>query len=155
MKLIGIADTTFARVDMGGAAIDELKTLGTGYKVVRYTVPGIKDLPVASKKLIEEEHCDIVIALGMPGPKDKDKNCAHEASTGIIAAQLMTNHHIMEVFVHEDEAPDAKTLDWLAKQRAREHARNAYNLLFRPDVLSKNAGRGLRQGYEDVGPIRE
>jgi len=155
VKLIGIADTTFARVDMGGAAIEELKTLGTGYKVVRYTVPGIKDLPVASKKLIEEEHCDIVIALGMPGPKDKDKNCAHEASTGIIAAQLMTNHHIMEVFVHEDEAPDAKTLDWLAKQRAREHARNAYNLLFRPDVLSKNAGRGLRQGYEDVGPIRE
>jgi riboflavin synthase len=155
MKLIGIADTTFARVDMGGAAIEELKTLGTGYKVVRYTVPGIKDLPVACKKLIEEQRCDIVIALGMPGPKDKDKNCAHEASTGIIAAQLMTNHHIMEVFVHEDEAPDAKTLDWLAKQRAREHARNAYNLLFRPDVLSKNAGRGLRQGYEDVGPIRE
>lgn len=155
MKLIGIADTTFARVDMGGAAMDELKTLGTGYKVVRYTVPWIKDLPVACKKLIEEQHCDIVIALGMPGPKDKDKNCAHEASTGIIAAQLMTNHHIMEVFVHEDEAPDAKTLDWLAKQRAREHARNAYNLLFRPDVLSKNAGRGLRQGYEDVGPIRE
>ena len=155
MKLIGIADTTFARVDMGGAAIEELKTLGTGYKVVRYTVPGIKDLPVACKKLIEEQRCDIVIALGMPGPKDKDKNCAHEASTGIIAAQLMTNHHIMEVFVHEDEAPDAKTLDWLAKQRAREHARNAYALLLRPDVLSKNSGKGLRQGYEDARPIRE
>ncbi len=155
MKIIGIADTTFARADMGGAAAEELKTLGTGFRIVRYTVPGIKDLPVASKKLIEEQHCDIVIALGMPGPQDKDKNCAHEASTGIIAAQLMTNHHIMEVFVHEDEAPDAKTLEWLAKQRAREHARNAYNLLFRPDVLSRNAGKGLRQGYEDAGPIRE
>jgi riboflavin synthase len=128
MRTIGIADTTFARVDMGGAAMDELKALGTGFKIVRYTVPGIKDLPVACKKMIEEEDCDIVIALGMPGPMDKDKNCAHEASTGIIAAQLMTNHHIIEVFVHEDEAPDAKTLDWMAKQRAKEHARNAYNL---------------------------
>ncbi len=95
---------------MGGAAIDELKRLGTGFKIVRYTVPGIKDLPVASKKLIEEESCDIVMALGMPGPKDKDKNCAHEASTGIIAAQLMTNHHIIEVFVHEDEAEDERTV---------------------------------------------
>lgn len=155
MRTIGIADTTFARVDMGGAAMDELKALGTGFKIVRYTVPGIKDLPVACKKMIEEEDCDIVIALGMPGPMDKDKNCAHEASTGIIAAQLMTNHHIIEVFVHEDEAPDAKTLDWLAKQRAKEHARNAYNLLFRPDILTKNAGKGLRQGYQDAGPVRE
>ena len=103
MKLIGIADTTFARVDMGGAAIDELKRTGTGFKIVRYTVPGVKDLPVACKKLIEEQNCDIVMALGMPGPKEKDKNCAHEASTGLIRAQLMTNHHIIEVFVHEDE----------------------------------------------------
>ncbi|MDW5562764.1 MAG: riboflavin synthase [Methanomassiliicoccus sp.] len=155
MKLIGIADTTFARVDMGGAAVDELKARGTGFKIVRYTVPGIKDLPVACKKLIVEQKCDIVMALGMPGPKDKDKNCAHEASTGLIAAQLMTDHHIIEVFVHEDEASDARTLDWLAKQRAREHARNAYDLLFRPEVLSRNAGKGLRQGYEDAGPIRE
>jgi riboflavin synthase len=155
MKLIGIADTTFARVDMGGAAIAELKTRGTGFKIVRYTVPGIKDLPVACKKLIEEQKCDLVIALGMPGPKEKDKNCAHEASTGLIAAQLATNRHIIEVFVHEDEAPDAKTLDWLAKQRAVEHARNAYDLLFRPEVLARNAGKGLRQGYEDAGPLRE
>ena len=28
MKIIGIVDTTFARIDMGGAAIDELKTHG-------------------------------------------------------------------------------------------------------------------------------
>jgi riboflavin synthase len=155
MRIIGVADTTFARVDMAAAAIAELKATGTGFKVVRYTVPGIKDLPVACKKLITEQGCDIVIALGMPGPKDKDKNCAHEASTGLIAAQLMTERHIIEVFVHEDEAPDAKTLDWLAKMRAAEHARNAYNLLFRPEVLARNAGKGLRQGYEDAGPIRE
>mgnify|MGYP001171585202 CR=1 FL=1 len=47
MKLIGIADTTFARYDMGKAAINELEKTGTGYRVIRYTVPGVKDLPVA------------------------------------------------------------------------------------------------------------
>jgi riboflavin synthase len=95
------------------------------------------------------------MALGMPGGKAIDRQCAHEASTGLIACQLMVGKHIIEVFVHEDEAQDAKTLAWLAEQRAREHARNAYNLLFRPEELTKNAGKGLRQGYEDVGPARE
>jgi len=155
MTRIGVVDTTFARCDMGASAISELKTLGTGLKIVHRTVPGIKDLPVACKKLIEEEGCELVIALGMPGAKATDKTCAHEASTGLIAAQLMTNHHIIEVFVHEDEASDPKTLAWLADRRAREHARNAYNLLFKPEILIKNAGKGLRQGYEDAGPLRE
>jgi riboflavin synthase len=150
-----VVDTTFARADMGGAAIDELKKQGTGYKVIRRTVPGIKDLPVAAKKMIEEEGCDIVMALGMPGAKPTDKTCAHEASTGLIRAQLMTNHHIIEVFVHEDEADDPWTLSWLMERRSREHAINAFNLLFHPDVLVKNAGKGLRQGYEDVGSIKE
>jgi len=154
MKLIGVADTTFARYDMGASAIDELKNSGTGFKIIRYTVPGMKDLPVACKKLIEEQKCDIVIALGMPGPKDKDKMCAHEASQGLIRAQLMTNTHIIEVFVHEDEADDDRTLAFLADRRAREHAANVYNLLFRPDVLTKNAGKGLRQGFDDAGPIK-
>jgi len=154
MKNIGIADTTFARYDMGGSAIDELKKTGTGFKIVRYTVPGVKDLPVACKKLIEESGCDIVIALGMPGAAVIDKTCAHESSQGIIQAQLMTNRHIIEVFVHEDEVEDEKTLAWLADRRSREHARNAYDLLFRPETLSRNAGKGLRQGFEDVGSIK-
>jgi riboflavin synthase len=153
MKLIGVADTTFARYDMGASAIDELKNNGTGFKIIRYTVPGMKDLPVACKKLIEEQKCDIVIALGMPGPKDKDKMCAHEASQGLIRAQLMTNTHIIEVFVHEDEADDDRTLAFLADRRAREHALNVYNILFHPDKLTKNAGKGLRQGFDDVGPV--
>lgn len=155
MRRIGIADTTFARFDMGGAAIQELKSMGTGFEIVRYTVPGVKDLPVACKKLIEEKGCEIVIALGMPGPKAIDKQCAHEASTGLIQCQLMTNRHIIEVFVHADEGQDAKTLAWLAERRAREHARNAYHLLFKPEELVRNAGKGLRQGYEDEGPLRE
>ena len=153
MKRIGIADTTFARVDMGGFAIDELKKTGTGFKVERYTVPGVKDLPVAAKRLFDERECDIVIALGMPGANDIDKVCAHEASTGLIHVQLMANKHVIEVFVHEDEAKNAKELAWLAERRSREHAVNAYDLLFRPERLSKNAGKGLRQGFEDVGPI--
>lgn len=155
MRRIGIADTTFARFDMGGAAIQELKSMGTGFEIVRCTVPGVKDLPVACKKLIEEKGCEIVIALGMPGPKAIDKQCAHEASTGLIQCQLMTNRHIIEVFVHADEGQDAKTLAWLAERRAREHARNAYHLLFKPEELVRNAGKGLRQGYEDEGPLRE
>ena len=155
MKHIGIADTTFARFDMGGAAIDELKSMGTGFVIVRYTVPGVKDLPVACKKLFDEKECDIVMALGMPGPKAVDKQCAHEASTGLIRCQLMTNKHIIEVFVHTDEAEDEKTLAWLAEQRSREHARNVYYLLFKPEELVKRAGKGKRQGFEDVGPLRE
>lgn len=154
MKRIGVVDTTFARVDMGGFAVDELKRTGAGFKVERRTVPGIKDLPVEAKRLLEEAGCDIVIALGMPGREDIDKMCAHEASTGLIQVQLLTNKHIVEVFVHEDEAKDAKELAWLAERRSREHAVNAYDLVLRPGRLVENAGKGLRQGYEDVGPIR-
>ena len=153
MKRIGVLDTTFARVDMGGFAVDELKQCGTGFKVERNTVPGVKDLPVAAKKLVEERGCDIVIALGMPGAQPIDKVCAHEASTGLIQVQLLTNRHIIEVFVHEDEAKTPKELAKLAEKRSREHAVNAYDMLFRPERLAKNAGKGLRQGFEDVGPI--
>jgi riboflavin synthase len=154
MKRIGIADTTFARVDMARAAISIIKK-EVSAEIIRYTVPGIKDLPVAAKKLLEEERCDIVMALGMPGPADKDKMCAHEASTGLIAAQLMTNKHIIEVFVHEDEAPNENELAILAEKRSREHALNAYWMLFRPEELSRRAGTGQRQGYADAGRLRE
>jgi riboflavin synthase len=153
MKRIGIADTTFARVDMARVAEDELKRTGTGFRIERYTVPGVKDLPLACKKLVEEKGCDLVMALGMPGPEQIDKMCAHEASTGLIQVQLMTNTHVIEVFVHEDEAKDVKELSWLAERRTREHATNAYDLLFRPGKLAANAGKGLRQGFDDAGPI--
>lgn len=153
MPTIGIVDTTFARFDMGRAAIDEIQQ-SVSVKIRRATVPGIKDLPVASKKLIEEEGCDIVIALGMPGAQEKDKVCAHEASTGLIQAQLMTNTHIIEVFVHEDEAKDERELAFLMESRAREHALNTIQLLFKPEQLTKLAGTGQRQGFEDVGQVR-
>jgi len=154
MKRIGIADTTFARVDMGGFAIEELKATGTGFRIERYTVPGVKDLPVACKKLFTERECDVVMAFGMPGKEPIDKVCAHEASQGLIQVQLATSKHIIEVFVHEDEAKSEKELAWLAERRSREHAVNAYDLIFRPEKLTKNAGKGFRQGFEDVGPIQ-
>ncbi|HRT12772.1 MAG TPA: riboflavin synthase [Methanoculleus sp.] len=150
---IGIADTTFARVDMGGIAIDEIRKHAS-VGIERYVVPGIKDLPVACKKLIEERGCDLVMALGMPGSAEKDRVCAHEASQGLILCQLLTNKHIIEVFVHEDEAKDAKELAWLMEQRTREHAVNAVRLALRPKDLEKLAGTGQRQGFEDVGPAR-
>lgn len=154
MKKIGIADTTFARYDMANSAIDEIKSNNTGFKIIRYTVPGIKDLPVACKKLFDEKNCDIVMALGMPGPQPIDKQCAHEASTGLIQTQLMCNKHIIEVFVHEDEAQDEKELAWLAERRAREHALNCLDLLFSPEKLVKKAGKGLREGFEDAGSLK-
>ncbi|MCQ2971764.1 MAG: riboflavin synthase [archaeon] len=150
---IGICDTTFARVDMGAAVIDELKNNATDLKIIRQTVPGIKDLPVTAKILIEEEDCEIVMALGMPGPMRKDKVCAHEASTGLIQAQLMTNKHILEVFVHEDEEEDLKELKILAENRARQHAQNLIKMMFKPKVMRREAGQGKREGKEDVGPL--
>jgi len=153
LKRIGVVDTTFARFDMAKSAVSRLKEMGTGFRIIRRTVPGIKDLPVECKILIEEEKCDIVMALGMPGGKEIDRMCAHEASTGIIRAQLMTNTHIIEVFVHEDEASDENILGELARSRSADHAENVYWLLFDRKRLEKRAGTGRRQGYGSVGAI--
>ena len=149
---IGIVDTNFARYDMARAAIRELRR-GCSAQVERRTVPGVKDLPVAAKRLIELEGCDVVMALGMPGPQEIDKTCAHEASTGLIMAQLMTNTHIIEVFVHEDEAGDERELASLAEQRTREHAKNVIKLLYHPEERTREAGTGQREGFEDAGPL--
>lgn len=151
---IGICDTTFARVDMGKIAIDEIKK-HCAARIIRYTVPGMKDLPVACKILLDKENCDIVMALAMPGKTQIDKQCAHEASMGIIYAQLLTNKHIIEVFVHEDECDNEKELYKLAEKRTREHAMNVVNLMYHKERLTKYAGTGQRQGFEDVGQIKQ
>ncbi len=153
VKRIGIVDTTFARYDMAASAIDELRSIGTGFRVERVTVPGVKDLPVACQKLIRERDCELVMALGMPGSKDIDKVCAHEASTGLINVQLASDTHIIEVFVHEDEGEDEGDLARLMDRRARDHARSAYDMLFRPAEMTKRAGKGVRQGREDAGSV--
>jgi len=156
MDRIGIADTMFARYDMGAEAANELSGcpgFGQRFEVIRRTVPGFKDLGVECKKLIEEEGCKIVIALGMPGKAAIDQVCAHEASQGIMLAQLLTNTHVLEVFVHENEEEDPELLAQVCVNRARKHALNAYWMLYEPDQLSRRAGQGVRQGYEDAGPI--
>jgi len=152
LKRVGVVDTTFSRYDMARAAIDELKQLCT-VKFERRTVPGIKDLPVEAKRLLDEGN-DIVMAFGMPGAEPIDKQCAHEASLGLIWAQLLTNKHVIEVFVFADEAKSEKELAELAERRAREHARNVYRLLFKPEELTKLAGTGQREGGPDAGPLR-
>jgi riboflavin synthase len=156
MDRIGVVDTMFARYDMGAEAVDELKQcpgFGARFEVVRRTVPGFKDLAVECKRLIENEHCLVVVALGMPGKADIDQVCAHEASQGIMQAQLMTSTHILEVFVHENEEEDPTRLAEVCVDRARKHALNAYWMLYEPEQLARRAGQGVRQGYGDAGPL--
>jgi riboflavin synthase len=146
MHRIGVVDTMFARYDMGAEAIDELKQCpghDKRFEVLRWTVPGFKDLAVAAKRMIEQESCRIVVALGMPGKAQIDKTCAHEASTGIMNAQLMTSTPILEVFVHEDEEDDPVRLAEVCRDRARKHARNAYWILYEPEQLVSRAGQLL------------
>jgi riboflavin synthase len=144
---VGVVDTTFARMEMGKIVADEIKDNFPDIQVTRRTVPGIKDLAVECKILLRD--CDICVACGMPGAAEKDKVCAHEASLGLICAQLMCDKHIIEVFVHEDEAEDDK-LSAIVSDRCRKHARNAVYLLKNPKWLLKNAGKGLRQGFGDA-----
>lgn len=154
MRRIGVVDTTFARVDMAEAAVKALRGAGTGFRIVRRTVPGIKDLPVACRKLFAEEKVDLCLALGMPGKAEYDKTCAHEASLGLLYAGVLEAKPVVECFVFEGEADGPRELATLARRRAQEHAVNAYALLFRPRDLARKAGEGLRQGFPDAGPVR-
>lgn len=152
-KRIGVADTTFARWDMGRAVVDELDGRPGRFDVTRVTVPGIKDLPVACKELIDKARCDIVVACGYVGGSPIDQECANVADHALQQVQLMTNTHVLGVFVYEAEADDEGDLAWLCERRAREHAVNAWRMLFKPDELSALAGTGQRQGFADAGPI--
>ena len=151
----GIVDTTFSTVNMGDIAVATLRKLGIqDSRIVRKTVPGFKDLAVAALNLVQKDGCAVAIACGMPGPEPIDKQCGHEASLAIGQAQLMAGAHILEVFVHMDEARDDATLVRLCENRVAEHAVNAYWLAEHPEELVKRAGTGQRQGFEDVGPAQ-
>lgn len=149
---IGIADTTFARINMAEFAIDIIKK-NSNNEIERYTVPGFKDLPVACLKLFENYNCDIIIAFGMAGAAPIDKQCAHEACTGLQNVELKAKKHIIEVFVYTDEADNDKDLYEIAKNRAEKHALNTLELLKDKTALTKYASTGRRQGKEDEGPI--
>ena len=150
---IGIADTTFSNVDMASFAVGVIKK-NSKYAIERYTVPGVKDLPVACKILFEKYKCDIVMAFGMVGNMPIDTQCAHEASLGIQQVQLDKSKHIVEVFVHMNEAKNPKELYEIAKNRSEKHALNALALLKDKTELSKFSGHGRRQGKNDIGPIK-
>jgi riboflavin synthase len=148
---IGVVDTTFARVDMASFAIEELEKYEE-VEIKRVTVPGMKDLAVACKKLLDCG-CDICLAIAMVGSHKLDETCAHEANMGIMHAQLMTNKHILSVFVHETETNGERELYDICVDRVTKHARNAYVLLAKPGELIKSAGMGKRQGRPDAGPL--
>ena len=83
---IGLADTTFSRVDLAAAAINAIQAAHPKESITfeRYTVPGFKDLPIACKILIDKYKCNIVCAFGWVGKEDLDEVCAHEANLGLI-----------------------------------------------------------------------
>ena len=150
---IGIADTTFSRINMGQIAINAIITENQKVKIERYTVPGFKDLPVAAKILIQKFKCDIVIALGWVGSSKIDELCAHEANLGLIQVEVLTNTHILKVFVHAKESWRNNKLLMLAKDRIEKHSLNALALLTGKEALTPAAGQGLRQGSAHRGPL--
>ncbi|HLD33562.1 MAG TPA: riboflavin synthase [Candidatus Nanoarchaeia archaeon] len=150
---IGLADTTFSRIDMAAAALNAIKKEYPTIATERYTVPGFKDLPVACKILIEHFKCDIVLAFGWVGKEDLDEFCAHEANLGLIQCELMTNTHILKIFFHEKETSDKEQQKTIALDRAEKHALNALALLKGKETLTESTGKGRRQGYPHAGEI--
>jgi riboflavin synthase len=149
----GVADTTFSRVDMGAIAIKVIKREDPDAEIIRYTVPGIKDLPVAARRLIDSG-CDGVITLGWVGKTMLDKYSYLATSIGLIIVQVLTSKHVIDVTVHEDEADDEEKLKEIAIDRASKHARNLVLLVKEgKNALTPYAGKGLRQGYKDAGSI--
>jgi riboflavin synthase len=150
---IGIVDTTFARVDMAKPAIEVITENIPRAKIIRYTVPGIKDIPVAAKRVLEK--ADIAMTLGWVGASPIDKYSYLAMSIGLILVQILTGKHVIDVTVHEDEAESEEELYEIAINRAREHALNLVTLLLKGgEGLTPYAGQGLRQGIPDVGPIK-
>jgi riboflavin synthase len=154
--LIGIVDTMFARVDMGSiveATLQEAPGYGQRFETLRRTVPGLKDIPVEVKGLIDDDGAAIVVACGWVGAADVDLQTAQVASLGLMSTQLLTNTHVLEVFVHEREKEDDLELRALCEDRCRKHALNAFDLIFARERLEERAGQGVRQGAADVGSL--
>ncbi len=150
---IGIVDTTFARVDMAKFALAELRTHLPRADIERITVPGIKDIPGAAKRLIERE-CTGVITLGWVGPEQVDKYSYLVVSNALVWLEMTESAIILDVTVHEDEAEKEEILYKIAEDRSRKHTKNLALLLTKPEKLTKWAGKGKRQGNADVGPIK-
>ncbi len=154
-KCVAVIDTTFARVNMGDIAVKVLKRRLPGYTIKRITVPGIKDLPGAAKRMLDQG-CDAAITLGWVGMREADKLSYIAMSVGLIMVEIFTGKLLLDVTVHEDEAPgDPRKLKEIAIDRVEKHAENLALLLREgPEALVKYAGKGLRQGYEHAGELK-
>ena len=156
MKTIAIVDTTFARWDMADEAIAEIleSRHAKSIRIVRATVPGMKDTPVAAKMLLDKG-ADIALILAQVGGEEIDETCAHEANIGIQFAQLLAGKHIISCFVHTRESPkNERKLKEIMIDRARKHALNCVHMLFEPELLRRSAGKGLRQGGKHAGRLQ-
>jgi len=151
---IGVIDTTFSNIDTASIAINEIKRLANQVTIRRYTVPGLRDIPLACKILIEREKCGIVLATGMVSRKGAEKQVENQAVQGVILVQLHTGRHVITAFFDEHETRDKTKLYKIVVDRVRKHAQNALKLLALPESLTDYAGLGLRQGSRDVGQIR-
>lgn len=150
--IFGVADTTFAVYDMGKIAVRAIREISDA-KVMRMTVPGIKDLPAAARILLNKG-CNGVLVIGMPGPMPLDAKSAEAASLGIVTVQALTGKHVLECFVWENEADDPEELIAICEDRVFKHAQNLVRLLTDPEWFSQRAGTGVRQGHSDAGPLR-
>ena len=156
MHRIGVVDTMFARYDMGAEALDELASCpghGTVFEVVHRTVPGFKDLAVAAKRLIENEGCRIVVALGMPGKAADRQGLRPRGLHGDHAGPADHHHPHPRGLRPRERGGRPGRPGRGVRNRARNHARNAYWMLYEPEQLTRRAGQGVRQGYEDAGPL--
>lgn len=154
MVKLGVVDTTFSRVNMGKIAVETIRREDPDAEIIRYTVPGIKDLPAGALKLFDQG-CDGVITLGWVGKTKLDKYSYLATSIGLIQTQVTTHKHIIDVTIHEDEVDEEKLYS-LAKDRATKHAINLVRLVkYGGNALTQEAGKGLRQGYNNAGSILE
>ncbi|WP_048816892.1 riboflavin synthase [Caldisphaera lagunensis] len=138
---------------MGSIALKVLRDLLPDYMIIRHTVPGIKDLPGEARRLIDSG-CDGIITLGWVGKKQVDKYSYIALSVGLVMLSVLTGKIIIDVTVHEDESDNEEELKKIAIERTKAHAENLAILLKEDgEGLVKKAGQGVRQGYENVGPL--
>ena len=58
-----------------------------------------------------------------------------------------------EIHLHIGAFDDPSTLAMVFRNRSRDHARNAYLMLYEPEQLTARAGQGVRQGFAHAGPL--
>jgi riboflavin synthase len=125
---------------MARYVIEVLEKELPAYRIIRHTVPGVKDIPAAAKRIIDLG-CDGVITLGWVGPGQVDKYSYLASSLGLIMLGVMTGKVIIDVTVHEDEAEKPEELKRIAVHRAKAHAENLVAMLKEgPQALTPKAG---------------